>query len=111
MVMGLVGFNVYNLTSWLGDDMSPAVLPVSIICAVLGTLVLAGFTRSFGIFTFVVNSLVLFAGAVSANLLLSGLSLSLDPGFEKPLVLALTGMAASSLLVLAVMARDRMGGG
>jgi hypothetical protein len=106
-----VGGPFLAFTGLLRDvGLAPDVLFVAAICAGLGALVLSRHTFQLGTLTYPINFLVLFAGAVMANLLMSEVRLPFGLSAERTVVISIAGMIVVSLIVLLVLPRDRESG-
>jgi hypothetical protein len=106
-----VGGPVLAVTGLLRDlGLAPDVLLVAAVCAGLGALILSRHTFQMGNLTYPINFLVLFAGAVMANLLLIDMRLPFGLSSERPVVISIAGMIVVSLVTLLVLPRDRESG-
>jgi hypothetical protein len=106
-----VGGPVLAVTGLLRElGLAPDALFVAAICAGLGALVLSRHTFQLGTLTYPINFLVLFAGAVMANLLMSDVRLPFGLSSERPVVVSIAGMIVVSLIALLVLPRDRESG-
>lgn len=79
------------------------------LCVVTGAMVLTQYTRLTGFFGFLLNGAVLYAGAMAANYITSGLHVPLTFFVQKTLLASFAGMLACSLLMLTLFARQRGG--
>lgn len=92
---------VADILNWFNNSQLPhTVLPVALVSAVCGALVLSRFTRWLGPWTLFINGGALFVGAYAANLLLSGVSMPLNRFFERPLLVSFIGMTVVSIPLL-----------
>lgn len=82
-------------------------LVTALICAGLGTAIIARFTQSLGALGYTINFMLLFAGAVIANRLLRGWELPFEYAPLQPVAFSLGGMAVASLVILIVLSKDR----
>ncbi len=90
-----------DILNWLNATQLPhTVLPVALVCAVCGSVVLSRFTRWLGPWTLLINGAALFAGAYAANVLLSSIYLPLNRFFERPLLISFLGMTVVSIPML-----------
>jgi hypothetical protein len=85
------------------------VFVLSGVSALVGGIILSRFTTYFGIATYLVNILVLFAGGVLANMLVEPFYSPLDNSLQRPLFIALIGMLIVAILTLAIFSRGRYG--
>ena len=84
------------------------VVAMSMMCAVIGALIMSRFTIALGSITYVLNYLLLLAGALLANLLVSHFSNELDISLERTLFVSIAGMLVASLLSLPFLARGTL---
>jgi len=97
---------VSDILYWFNHvDLPYTVVPVAVICSILGALVLYPFTRLMGLWTVVLNFIVLFVGAYMANVLMASIYLPLNRHFERPLVISLAGMMVMSVPLLFLLQR------
>ena len=97
--------------SWLnwfnGIQISPETLAIA-ACVLPGALVLTIYTRMSGIVGYSVNTFLLFAGAIAANSLMSGIILRI--GFiQRVLLISVGGMLVVSLVMLLLFPRQKKG--
>lgn len=83
------------------------VVVLSGVCALVGGIILSRFTTYFGLATYLVNIVTLFAGGVLANVLVKPFYSPLDNSLQRPLLIALMGMMVVAILTMVVMARGR----
>lgn len=83
------------------------VLILSGVIALVGGIILSRFTAYFGLATYVVNIVTLFAGGVLANVLVKPFYDPLDNSLQRPLLIALMGMMVVAILTMAILARGR----
>lgn len=91
----------------MNNGLPDNVLAIALICSFLGTAFLSRHTLQLGILGYLINFLVLLAGAITANVLMKNVRLPLDYYIERPLVITLGGMLAASIILLLVLSRDR----
>ncbi|MCX7348511.1 MAG: hypothetical protein NTZ54_02980 [Alphaproteobacteria bacterium] len=91
---------------WATARLPATLVPVALVCAVLGAVILTLFTKRMGLGILLISTAVLFIGAVLANLLTSGIHIPLDRYYVRPMVISCMGMAVSSVLMLLLLARS-----
>lgn len=91
-----------------GMETSP-LLAATWVAALLGALVLNRFTRISGVIGFVLNAIVLFAGAEAAKLLMANLSLPFDYLIDRTLFISFSGMLVASFGMLVLFSRPWQG--
>jgi hypothetical protein len=89
-------------------QVSPEVLPLTILCCVMGAFVLTKFTGSLGNLTLAVNFSALFIGAMTSNWLLNGVDLYIDKVVAQPILVSTIGMTMASLIMMGWLQRDGM---
>ncbi len=82
------------------QSLSPDILPLTGLFALVGGLILSKFTGSIGNLTMPLNVSVLFIGAMVANWLLQNFKLPLESSIEGPLAVSMIGMTLSALTML-----------
>jgi len=105
--MGLAeffGFDWLALPGWAGlgafFDLTGSRFWIALICALAGAYMLSQKTSDAGPFSFPVNLLAMFMGAVLANWFGSGVELPLEPTVVYPTIMSLTGMCLVSLSII-----------
>jgi len=81
-------------------SLSPDLLPLTALFALIGGLILTRFTGSFGNLTLPVNCSALFVGAMCSNWLLKNIRLPVESTIEAPLLVSMLGMTLASLGML-----------
>jgi uncharacterized membrane protein YhhN len=81
-------------------SLSPDLLPLTALFALIGGLILTKFTGSFGNLTMPVNCSALFIGAMTANSFLKDVKLPVGSTIEAPLMISMIGMTIASLAML-----------
>lgn len=95
------------MTSFIHDfNATPGIIAV-VICTLLAAAVLTRFTRIGGVFGFLINAPLLFAGAFGAVYLSRGLDLPLGYFLERTVLVSFIGILASCFLVLMLFSRSR----
>lgn len=82
------------------QSLSPDILPLTGLFALVGGLILSKFTGSIGNLTLPINTSALFIGAMIANWLLQNFKLPLESSIEGPLAVSMIGMTLSALSML-----------
>ena len=82
------------------QSLTPDILPLTGLFALVGGLILSRFTGSIGNLTLPINCSALFIGAMTANWLTQNFKLPLDSAVEAPLAVSMVGMIVSSLGML-----------
>lgn len=93
---------IFTLFGDLQDyqSLSPDILPLTGLFALVGGLILSRFTGSLGNLTLPINISALFIGAMIANWLLQNFKLPLESSIEGPLAVSMIGMTLSALTML-----------
>jgi Na+/glutamate symporter len=86
----------------------PKVLLTAAVCAALGAIILSRFTQALGSASLPLNFVVLFAGAVVANVMMKPLPEPLDYSLERPFVVSLAGMSVAAIVRLLLLSRRRL---
>lgn len=81
-------------------SLSPDLLPLTALFALLGGIILTKFTGSFGNLTLPINMSALFIGAMGSNWVLKNLKLPVESTIEAPLMVSMIGMTIASLMML-----------
>ena len=81
-------------------SLSPDLLPLTGLFALVGGLILTKFTGSFGNLTLPMNISALFIGAMSSNWMLKNIDLPVSSAVEAPMLVSMIGMTLASLLML-----------
>ena len=84
-------------------------LATTLVCVLLGAIILNRYTRFSGLAGLLINGAVLFAGAESAALLTANMSLPLDYLIERTLLVTFAGMLVASFGMLLLFSRPRQG--
>lgn len=82
------------------QSLSPDLLPLTGLFALVGGLILTKFTGSIGNLTLPINVSALFIGAMTSNWLMQNFELPLGSAVEAPLAMSMIGMTLSSLAML-----------
>ncbi|WP_395689950.1 hypothetical protein [Aestuariivirga sp.] len=89
-----------------GGGMGPWALPVSVICALGGAVVLVRHVYFRGLFGFVLSFIVLLCGALIFNMMGSGLIASSSADLTEPILLSAAGMTVSALILIGFASRQ-----
>jgi hypothetical protein len=81
-------------------SLSPDLLPLTGLFALIGGVILTRFTGSFGNLTLPMNVSALFIGAMSSNWMLKNVELPVSSTVEAPMLVSMLGMTIASLLML-----------
>lgn len=81
-------------------SLSPDLLPLTGLFAVIGGVILTKFTGSFGNLTLPMNISALFIGAMTSNWFLKNVDLPVRSTIEAPLMVSMIGMTLASLLMM-----------
>ena len=81
-------------------SLSPDLLPLTGLFAVIGGVILTKFTGSFGNLTLPMNISALFIGAMTSNWFLKNVDLPVSSTIEAPLMVSMIGMTLASLLMM-----------
>ena len=81
-------------------SLSPDLLPLTALFALLGGLILTKFTGSFGNLTLPMNMSALFIGAMSSNWVLKNIDLPVGSAIEAPMLVSMIGMTFASMMML-----------
>lgn len=84
------------------------VVAMAMLSASLGALIVTRFTTALGIFAYLINYVILLAGALLAHLIMARVSSSLDHSLERSLIISVAGMAVASLVSLVLLTRGRL---
>lgn len=79
------------------ESLSPDMLPLTALFALVGGLILTKFTGSIGSLTLPINFSAMFLGAMGSNWLLQNFKLPLEATIEAPMMISMMGMMAASL--------------
>ena len=82
------------------QSLSPDILPLTGLFALVGGLILTKFTGSIGNLTLPINCSALFIGAMTTNWLFQNIKLPLDSVVEAPMAVSMIGMTIASLCML-----------
>lgn len=97
-----------GLSGLLG--LQASAVAMAMVAATIGSLIMSRFTLVLGPFSYVVNYVVLLAGALVSNVTMARVSASLDNSLERSLMISLAGMVVASLLLVAVLALGKLRG-
>ena len=89
-------------------EVAPETIAIT-LCVVLASILLTQYTRIGGLTGFVMNALMLFAGAFGALYLTHGMDLRIGYFLERTLLVSFGGILVGSLLVLLLFSRSRQG--
>jgi uncharacterized membrane protein YhhN len=92
------------------QSLSPDMLPLTGLFALVGGLILSKFTGSIGNLTLPINVSALFIGAMGANWLLQNFKLPLSSAVEAPLAMSVVGMTIASYIMLWWLKGDQIRG-
>jgi hypothetical protein len=81
-------------------SLSPDLLPLTALFALIGGVILTKFTGSFGNLTLPMNISALFIGAMSSNSVFKNIKLPVESTIEAPLMVSMMGMMAASLAMI-----------
>ncbi len=81
-------------------SLSPDLMPLTAMFAVIGGVILTRFTGSFGNLTLPMNISALFIGAMSSNSLLKHVRLPVESTVEAPMLASMIGMTLASLAMI-----------
>lgn len=81
-------------------SLSPDLMPLTAMFAVIGGLILTKFTGSFGNLTLPVNCSALFIGAMGSNWMMKNVDLPIELTIEAPMMVSMIGMTLASLMML-----------
>ena len=81
-------------------SLSPDLLPLTALFAILGGVILTRFTGSFGNLTLPMNMSALFIGAMSSNWILKSFKFPVSSTIEAPMLVSMIGMTIASLVML-----------
>ena len=81
-------------------SLSPDLLPLTALFALIGGLILTKFTGSFGNLTLPMNISALFIGAMASNWVLKTVKLPVESTIEAPLMVSMLGMTFASFCML-----------
>jgi hypothetical protein len=81
-------------------SLSPDLMPLTALFALIGGVILTKFTGSFGNLTLPMNISALFIGAMSSNWMLKNVKLPVESTIEAPLMVSMIGMTIASLLMI-----------
>ena len=81
-------------------SLSPDLLPLTALFALLGGVILTKFTGSFGSLALPMNCSALFIGAMGSNVALQNVKLPVGAAIEAPLMASMVGMTLASLALL-----------
>lgn len=81
-------------------SLSPDLMPLTALFALIGGVILTKFTGSFGNLTSPMNISALFIGAMSSNWMLKNVKLPVESTIEAPLMVSMIGMTIASLLMI-----------
>ena len=102
-------YSLSDLFSW-----NPAIgsvteqqMPLALVFAVFGAVVLGKFTGSIGNITFLLNFSAMFIGSYFSNSLLHGLDLPIDRAIEQPMLISMIGMLGGAFLMMWWIQSDR----
>ncbi len=82
------------------ESLSPDILPLTGLFALVGGLILSKFTGSIGNLTLPINCSALFIGAMTSNWLMQNFKLPLESSVEAPLAVSMIGMTLAALAML-----------
>jgi hypothetical protein len=82
------------------DNLPSELLPLTILFAGTGALILTKFTGNLGGLTLPVNASALFIGASVSNWLLQNVKLPLESAVEAPLAVSMIGMTLASFAMI-----------
>ena len=95
-------YNVSELFSWnpsIGNVMDHQ-MPLALVFAAFGAVVLGKFTGSIGNITFLLNFSAMFIGSYFSNSLLHGLDLPIGRVIEQPMLISMIGMLGGAFLMM-----------
>jgi uncharacterized membrane protein YhhN len=92
------------------ESLSPDMLPLTALFALVGGLILSKFTGSIGSLTLPINCSAMFLGAMGSNWLLQNLKLPVEGTIEAPLMISMMGMTAASACMMWWLQGDSMRG-
>lgn len=103
-------FSIQSAIPAAGDfgQVSSEELPLTLMCCLIGALILTKYTGSLGNLTLGVNFSALFIGAVTSNWLFHGVDMQIDKMVAQPVVVSVTGMIFASLIMMSWLQRDGM---
>jgi len=81
-------------------SLSPDLMPLTALFAVIGGVILTKFTGSFGNLTLPMNVSALFIGAMTSNAFLKDIKLPVESTIEAPLMISMIGMTIASLTMI-----------
>lgn len=81
-------------------SLSPDLMPLTAMFALIGGVILTRFTGSFGNLTLPMNISALFIGAMSSNWVLKNVRLPVESTIEAPLMVSMLGMTIASLMMI-----------
>ena len=87
-------------------SLSPDLLPLTALFAVLGGVILTKFTGSFGNLTLPMNCSALFLGAMGSNSILKNFKLPVEATIEAPMLASMVGMTLASFCMMWWLQRD-----
>lgn len=82
------------------QSLSPDMLPLMGLFALVGGLILSKFTGSIGNLTLPINTSALFIGAMISNWLMQNFKLPLSSSIEAPMAVSMIGMTIASLCMM-----------
>ena len=103
-------FGIQSSIPVAGDfgEISAEELPLTLLCCMLGALILTKYTGSLGNLTLGVNFSALFIGAALSNWLLHGVDMRIDKLVAQPVIISVLGMTLASLIMMGWLQRDGM---
>ena len=103
---------IYSISSIFSSPsasspMPAELLPLSMLFAAFGALILGRFTGNMGGLTLPINFSALFIGATLANSLLHNVDLQIDRTVQQPLFVSIFGMIFASIAMMLWIQSDR----
>lgn len=103
---------VYSISSFFSlpsasTPMPAELMPLSMLFAAFGALILGKFTGNIGGLTLPINFSALFIGATLANSLLHNIDLQIDRTVQQPLFVSIIGMVVASFAMMLWIQNDR----
>lgn len=89
-------------------EVSSDQMPLTLLCCMLGALILTKYTGSLGNLTLGVNFSALFIGAAISNWLFHGVDMQVDKLVAQPVIISVVGMTLASLVMMSWLQRDGM---
>jgi hypothetical protein len=92
------------LSAWIPQS---EVVVLAAVCAAAASIILSRFTLNIGTITYIINFCSLFAGALTANVVVRQFYAPLDDSMQRPLIISLFGMLIVALATLAFLGRGK----